>query len=269
MKKIIYLLSFIILVSGCTENEQVEINDVISVIPSEFSSNLQTLNTKNKESFEGYSLYELTSKIKLKGYVEENKGKTYKIVIEDLVLKQKEIELEKIEKKEQKKKDKELAKKELPKMESKFYKNTDEINGNTWYTHKRFTNSYPNRKTLVASVHSSGLIFLKSNYYSSDWIFHTKIQVKVGEKVFETKEVKSYDDDNYTFNTGGDVWELVTFDEGNEGLDIIKSISNNIDKKVYVRFTGDKVYDETNLNDKDKIAIKESYELYKLLKKIN
>lgn len=271
MKKLIYLLGVIVLLSSCGgNNKPVEIDDVISVSSSTFSTHLHTLKINDKTDFDGYSPYKLTSKIELKDYLVEKKGKTYRVVIEDLISKRKELDAEKKKIKEQKdkkkKKKNEQALKKLPKMEKKFLKKTDEFNGNTWYTHKTWGKYYPNRKTLVAKVNSNGFIYLKSNYYSSDWLFHTSIKVKIGNKKYKTLDVPRYSENNDTDNSGGDIWESVSYLESDNG--IIKAIAENVNSKVLVRFNGSKHYDESTLSTRDKNAIKDCYELSNLLKSV-
>lgn len=159
-------------------------------------------------------------------------------------------------------------KKRLAVLKKNFKYKEDEFNKTGWYTHKNQTvdNSW-NRKCLKAHVNSNGYIYLEDQYYSEDWIFHSRIEVKIGDNIYKSEDVPTYSEDNKTENSSGSVWENVSY-TGDKDNGIIKAIAESVDKPVKVRFIGREYYSDFTLSNKDKQAIKDSYELSNLIKKI-
>lgn len=150
-------------------------------------------------------------------------------------------------------------------LKKKFTFKKDEFNGNGWYTHKTFVNSNY-RKTLKAYVRDNGYIYLESQWYDEDWIFHTHIQVKAGENVVTTNTIESYDEHNVHQNDGGVVWENISYVNGGDN-GVIDAITK-ADKAVKVRFVGQKFHRDIVLPTKDQVAIKESQKLAELIKSL-
>ena len=161
-------------------------------------------------------------------------------------------------------KEKRLAesKQKLEKLKRKFMYKEDEFEKIGFYTHKRWGNYWPNRKTLTSGVNSSGYAWLRSNYSADDWLFHTSIYVLIGERRLVSPTVPTYDPKNITDNKGGRIWEVVTYSD----TEILREIAENTDKVIKVRFNGSEFYDDTTLSSADKQALKECYELSQLLK---
>jgi hypothetical protein len=90
--------------------------------------------------------------------------------------------------------------------------------------------------------------------------------VKIDEIVVETPTVATYDENHHTEIGSSGVWETNHYVEGSES--IIKLIAENIDKEIKVRFVGREYYKDIILSKKDKIAIKESFELAQILEEI-
>lgn len=159
-------------------------------------------------------------------------------------------------------------KKRLAVLKKNFEYKEDEFNKIGWYTHKNQTvdNSW-NRKCLITHVNSNGYIYLEDQYYSEDWIFHTRIEVKIGDNIYKSEDVPTYSKYNRTQNSSRSVWENVSYTSGKDN-GIIKAIAESGDKPVKVRFIGREYYSDFTLSNKDKQAIKDSYELSNLIKKI-
>lgn len=157
-------------------------------------------------------------------------------------------------------------KKRLGVLKKNFKFKQDEFNNVGWYTHKYQTvENIWNRKCLKTRVSSTGYIYFESHYYADDWLFHTRIEVKIGDKIFKSEDVPTYSDDNRTENSGGSIWENVSYTGDNDN-GIIKAIAESGDTPVKVRFIGKYYYDDFTLSSKDKQAIKDSYELSQLIK---
>lgn len=152
--------------------------------------------------------------------------------------------------------------KELAALKSKFTYSKSDFNTLGVYEHKRWGNTYPDRNTLVPTVASDSSIWFSSNYHSTDWIFHTSVTLLVGDLKMETETVETYDDSNHTFNSGGEIWESVSYLHSGQ---IVKCIAENTDKVIKVRFNGKKMYDEITLSAGDKQGIKEAWELSQAL----
>ncbi|MEZ4211121.1 MAG: hypothetical protein R3B39_02435 [Candidatus Paceibacterota bacterium] len=162
----------------------------------------------------------------------------------------------------------EANKARLEELKKNFTYKYDEFNNIGWYTHKNqlAENSY-NRRLIKVPVNNRGYGYLESQYYGENWIFHTRVEVKVGELVLKSQEVPTYDPDNATQNSGGSVWEVVSF-TGNKDNGIIQAIASSGDLDVRVRFSGDQKNSDFTLTKKDQQAIKDSYELMTLIKKV-
>lgn len=165
---------------------------------------------------------------------------------------------------EKKQAEEEKKQKALIPLKKNFTFKKDEFNGSGWYTHKTFNSSSNYRKTLKAHVNENGFIYLESQWYDDDWLFHTYVQVKVGESVLTTPVVETFNKNNVHHNDGGVVWETISYvEDGDNG--ILSSIAN-AKGPVKVRFVGDKFYRDITLPEKDKKAIKDCYELSEAIK---
>ena len=154
-------------------------------------------------------------------------------------------------------------------LKTKFIISKDEISGIEFYTHRAFGKYWPNRKTLKAVFNSDGYGYLESVYHADDWLFHTKIVVKFSDgAVLETQPVESFDKKNKTDNDGGNIWEVISYEDG---LPIVSKIAADPTSKVYVRFIGRQHYDDTYLHQADKNALKDTWQLmeYMALLKLN
>lgn len=165
---------------------------------------------------------------------------------------------------------KEIAKKDsiereqkLASLKSKFIYTKDDFQDIGFYSHKRWGKNWLNRKGVTVGLNSSGFIYLKSNYYSGDWLFHESITVNIDGQNYESEVVPRYAEENRTDISGGNIWEVITYKNSQS---IIKAIAENTDKVIKVRFNGDKFYDDITLSGGDKNATRECWELSQLLK---
>lgn len=161
----------------------------------------------------------------------------------------------------------EADKARLAELKKKFDYKYDEFEKKGWYMAKTqaVANIY-NSQMLGVHVNNVGYAYLEDQYYGSDWIFHTRTEVKIGEAIYKTDDIQTYDDNNSTNNSGGSVWENISYTaERDNG--IIKAIAESEDQPVKVRFAGGSggVKDFT-LTKRDQQAIKDAYELSNLIK---
>ena len=138
----------------------------------------------------------------------------------------------------------------------------DEFSDNVWYEHKnspRYRNS--NGFYFYFGVNEEigvGALRMVLQYYDDDWLFVKNI-------------IFSIDGENYKFvpedmkrdNSGGYIWEW--FDEAIDSQsDLVQALANS--HSVKIKLNGTDYYDIRTLNQKQILGIKETYELYNLLK---
>lgn len=146
----------------------------------------------------------------------------------------------------------------LAKVLNKFVKTKDKFDGSVTYRHKNY-NYYNNRNgiTLCAKI-DNGTVFANSVYVSSDWIFHKSFIVKVGQT---TEEFSGEVVTNVVDGVVEDVY-LNSIDS-EKLLKLIATADPN--SPIMVRLLGTYRHD-FNLRSSHRQAIKDTWELYQLLK---
>lgn len=157
------------------------------------------------------------------------------------------------------------AGKTLERLLSNFSFEKEQLSNVGWYNHLNQEDA-DKQKSLLVHVNDKGFIYLESNWFGADWIFHKKVRLKIGDKMYETSELESYSDDHYTEALSDGVVEKNHFKRKID--EIITAIAKNYDAEIRMWFVGDKATDIIELSDKDKLAIKEAYELSQALKKL-
>ncbi len=157
----------------------------------------------------------------------------------------------------------------LEALKTKFNYKYDEFNRIGWYTNKNqtATNSF-NRKLLKVLVNSSGYAYLEDQYYGDDWIFHTRVKVIINDKIYESADIPTYDENNNEFNGSGSVWEEISYTTDRDN-GIIKAIAESDSSIIKVRFVGKQSVSDFTLANIDQQAVKDAYELSELIKKVN
>ena len=161
----------------------------------------------------------------------------------------------------------EAEKKQLADLKTKFNYKYDQFESKGWYDAKTEATDYTyNKEMLKVNVNNVGYAYLQDQYYGDDWIFHTRVQVKIGDAVYTSADIPSYDPNNSTNNGSGSVWETISYTGGQDN-GIIKAIAESGTTPVLVRFAGGSggVYDFT-LSERDRQAIKDAYQLSTLIK---
>lgn len=162
----------------------------------------------------------------------------------------------------------EADKKELEILKKNFDYKYDEFDKKGWYTHKSQTISNSLSRTyLKVLVNNTGYNYLESQYYGSDWLFHTRVEVKIGDAIYKSDDVSTFDENNSRDNTGGSVWETISYTKDRDN-GIIVAIALAGDTPIKVRFAGDEGVKDITLSKKDQQAIQDSYRLSQLLKEI-
>ena len=154
----------------------------------------------------------------------------------------------------------------LAELKTKFTYKYDEFNKVGWYMAKsQNPSNLFDDQVLMVEVNNTGYAYLEDQYYGNDWIFHTRLDVKVGDDVYQTEDIPTYDKNNAQNNTAGKVWEDISYVNGKDN-GVIKAIGESGDQTVKVRFDGgSNVYDFT-LAKRDQQAIEDAYELSNLIK---
>lgn len=143
-----------------------------------------------------------------------------------------------------------------------FREEKDEFRKISFYQPKHIGKYWPRRKAVYAYCNSEGGVFLVSNWYSDDWIFHNSITFLIGDETLTTDVVPDYSDNKDTDINDG-VYEHITFT--NE-LPIFRAVSENGNMPIKVRFNGKKGYFDITLSQSDKNSIKTAYELSECLR---
>lgn len=154
----------------------------------------------------------------------------------------------------------------LAELKTKFNYKYDEFEKKGWYEAKSqvVANTW-NSQMLKVNVNNAGYAYLEDQYYGDDWLFHTRAEVKIGDAIYKTDDVETFDPNNSQNNSGGSVWENISYTAGRDN-GIIKAIAESGDTPVKVRYTGGRegVKDFT-LTKRDQQAIKDAYELSNLI----
>jgi hypothetical protein len=160
-------------------------------------------------------------------------------------------------------------------IDEKFYIDIDKMDNKKTYIHKNLADKdlikynlgygidYENKAILTKVVLSNGIpkISFISNFYGSDWIFHSYVKRKRGEGTKQTTPGKGKTE----VLDGGKVVETNYYSLPTD-LAILKWIADNYTKEITVRFYGKDYYDDITIPMSEKLAIKETYDLYNLLK---
>jgi len=160
-------------------------------------------------------------------------------------------------------------------IDEKFFIDIDKMDNKKTYIHKNLADKdlikydlgyaidYENKAILTKVVFSNGVpkISFISNFYGSDWIFHSYVKIKIGDITKQTAPVEGKTE----VLDGGKVVETNYYNLATD-LAILKWIADNYTKEITVRFYGKDYYDDITIPMTEKLAIKETYDLYNLLK---
>jgi len=132
-------------------------------------------------------------------------------------------------------------------------KNTDDIKGITWVSHRnapvlgKYVSVYFGTNNGSAENYP---LRLKVQYHSDNWLFVRSITVKADDKVYELG-VMDFERDN----SSGSVWEWI--DVPVKDHDMLSRWMTA--KRVVIRFNGDKYYDDFVLPERQQLQLREVY----------
>ena len=141
---------------------------------------------------------------------------------------------------------------------------------------EKYTVYIPNRQVFDKSwsrsfvqvyLNEKGDLTLASNYYGAQWLNHTSLRIEKEGLTIKTDSVPLDNINNHHNDFGGSNWEKVTY-RGAQADRVIAMIAANWDKKLKAVFKGKTSYIMW-LEDYDKKAIKESFELSKAFRTKN
>ena len=116
--------------------------------------------------------------------------------------------------------------------------------------------------TRVVQDSNGVRILFNSVHSSSDWLFHDYFKINIGGKIkLESSTDKSPIREVVSYG----IYELNSYDSKDD-FNIIKSIAENSDKKIKIRIYGSEFYKDYELDGFQKNGIKQSFQLYSLLK---
>lgn len=136
-------------------------------------------------------------------------------------------------------------------------KNTDDIKGITWVSHRespvlgKYVSVYFGTNDESARNYP---LRMRIQYYGDDWLFVRSLTVKADDKVYEIGEM-DFDRDN----SSGKVWEWIDLPVKDHSMFEHWMTA----KRVVVRFNGDKYYDDFSVPERQRIQMREVYGAWK------
>ncbi len=151
-------------------------------------------------------------------------------------------------------------------LEKNFTKEKTEFDRYTQYNHKkqnferRWDESY-----IKIHLDERGELYISSNYHGKEWLDHTGMRVYDGPDQAKTEKVALDSPDNHRSDFMEVKWEKVTYRDGKDN-GVIEFIANNTQRHLKAVFLGER-YFYIILEDYDKKAVKDAFELSKLIKR--
>ncbi|WP_458373041.1 hypothetical protein [Pseudomonas laurylsulfatiphila] len=139
----------------------------------------------------------------------------------------------------------------LARLDANLRKNTDEIKGVTWISHKsepvldNYMSLYFGTKNGSASAYP---LRMKFNYFADSWLFVQSVTIKADDRVFNLDKMDFERD-----NGSGSIWEWS--DSKVEDMAMLNKIIAA--KKVVIRYDGRQYYHDFVLPEAQKNAMKE------------
>lgn len=177
------------------------------------------------------------------------------------------VKQEEESKKQREKEQKEISDKQkklearLNRLEKNFRIKKDEVEGNSFLTHKAFPAYTNSRSSIFPYIGKSGnyrWLRVQIQYVSNDWLFVEKLIFSIdGDRT--VKEFNHFDWNRD--NGSGDIWEWIDFSGDLEMQALLEKIANS--KKAILRFEGRQYYKDLTISPTDKKAILETLEYYR------
>ena len=150
----------------------------------------------------------------------------------------------------------------------KFEKDSDPVEGITWYMHKNMPDYIDSRCYIIPYIGVRGnspWLCIRYNYTNDDWIFWENLHIVVdGQKYYKAVGYFNTTRDNDT-----EVWEY--YDEAldvnqamnTKDIEMLKAIANS--SETIIRFEGDDYHYDLYVSKKDKDMIRDALALYEAL----
>lgn len=142
----------------------------------------------------------------------------------------------------------------------------DRIRGGGWYEHKTW-GPWWERSHLEAPVTAEGRIYLKSYFIGSEWIFHDRLVVRLGDRVIETAVVPSFSDENQRELRGTFVTETLHFTSASDGGLLARLAADTVSPAL-LRLEGGPRTQEYPLGRAQRRALAEAFELAGILRQL-
>ena len=266
MKRLFWLLLFVLMLSACSENktlksEIVQLKNQVKQLQEElekYKYDPVKLLAEAKTNFENRN-FEGVDVIK-EQIIKYHPQSEEKKEIEALCL-----QIEKIKKDDAEKAEKERIRKEEERLASvkKLKKDYDDVSGITWYKQPYFVH-YNNTNLIslyIGQKDKDVWLRLKMSYYGDDWIFFENAYLSYDgntkEIMFDKYEEKETDHDSK-------VWEWIDVPVNQELYAYLNNFINGNNLKM--RFSG-KYTKTKDLNVKEKKGLKDVLTAYQILKK--
>lgn len=139
----------------------------------------------------------------------------------------------------------------LARLDKSLKKNTDEIKGITWVSHKSIPtlDTYMSLYFGLEGENSRVMpLRLKLQYHSDSWLFVQSVTIKADDQTFQLGSLDFERDNGY-----GGIWEWSDTIAENKAM--LRKIADA--KKVTIRFDGKQYYHDFSLPESQKQAIKE------------
>jgi hypothetical protein len=133
---------------------------------------------------------------------------------------------------------------------------------NNWFSHQNFS-KITDKDSLLATINQDGEVALISNYFGNEPLGLYKIQLKIGETLYDSVPILQPNVPLQLAHTV-QVHESLYFKAAN-AKNLIEKIANSADTNIEVRLIGKNEYTSFTLSSEDKKAFAETWELLNLL----
>jgi hypothetical protein len=148
-------------------------------------------------------------------------------------------------------------------ISSRFNVKSDEFKGVKFYTPKHISSKYIlERNTIYAYCNSMGTVFIVSNLYKDDWLFHESFSILYNGTVINSSNVE-YKNKITDVLSGGKVYENNTYFNETSIFYLLAAIDPA--DVVKVRFNGRQYYKDITLSKADLKSFRDVQEMSDLI----
>lgn len=147
----------------------------------------------------------------------------------------------------------------------RFKIDRDEFTNELSYVPLSERNNLHLNPVLPLTVHDDGRITLFTRHRGSEWLFHDRFSIKVGERGFDSSKIPSARRMTKVMDSGA-VLELCSYPESDH--EALEAIAKTPEARVLLRIYGSAGIDTRELEKEEKNGIRDAMELSAILKKI-